>query len=287
LSIFFTNGTRVSIDENLIVGYNINIITDKNDNIYVSYTTSDRNISIANSSTGGHTWTTNLVNGSSDYNLLDLVVTENDQLYIIAPDILSTGTAANMYIFNSTTNNLGSWTRTSTDEIDDGNQPSIQGTRFPESNRITNKLHWVFINNPNIKYENMTIKVPAPAADTSFSVSLPQGYTKCIFNATLSTSKGVNCSGQNASYPFLNISNDGNVALDFIIKGNETEPASIITIMANNSDFTGFSHFGTDTITIYNSLSAGSDFGVWFQTNFSRPSPGIKERNLSVNSSET
>ncbi len=134
-------------------------------------------------------------------------------------------------------------------------------------------------------WQNTTIP-STPPTDTSFTVTLPVGYTYMTFSPPNSTAKYFYPTGQTSSIPFLNITNNGNIAQTFRFYLNATISNIDLYADLNNVHSSGTILINTTTTTaVVSNLASLSSQNVWMFSNFSRPIPQNTNKTLTINSS--
>ena len=141
-------------------------------------------------------------------------------------------------------------------------------------------------NGSTLNSVNWTIVVETAAEDTSFTVTIPVGYSYMTFEPPNSTAKYFYPNGQNSTVPFFEITNDGNIAQSFRMYLNAT-----ITNIDLYSDLDITHTSGTKVINettdnvIVSSLASLGSQNIWMFSNFSHAIPQNTNRTLTVNSS--
>ena len=126
----------------------------------------------------------------------------------------------------------------------------------------------------------------APGTDTTFTVSLPTGYTKPVFQPPNSTATNYPPNGQNSSQEFYNVTNTGNVNLDVRMRLNTT--VSTITFKADaDNNPTGADTIGTSLVTVYPSLVQGSSADIWLWSDFDHTPAQTANRTIYINVSQS
>ena len=124
------------------------------------------------------------------------------------------------------------------------------------------------------------------AQDTSFTVSMPEGYTYAHFNLTgvanPSTQTNYPPEGQSDSQPFFNISNTGNVNLTVKMKINATIPNVILKADTDNNP-SGAKEINTTYAVLCEDLPPNEYLNVWLWTDLSHAEEQETERNLTIN----
>ncbi len=134
---------------------------------------------------------------------------------------------------------------------------------------------------------NQLVSVQEIITDTSFTVTLPEGVTSIWFNATSKTQSNVNGTGQNSTVPLIQITNSGNVALDFFWALNTSTPAGVTLKADTDNDPTGATNITTTATKIVSALGAGNSQNIWHWADFSNAAPMSAARTLSVNTSQS
>ena len=132
-------------------------------------------------------------------------------------------------------------------------------------------------------YGTIRLKMPT---DTSFTVTLPTGYTKPVFQPPNSTATNYPPNGQTSSQEFYNISNSGNVNLDIRMRLNTT--VSTITLKADDDNTpAGAQTIGTSLVTLHTGLAQGDTADIWLWSDFDHTPPQTANRTVYINVSES
>ena len=130
------------------------------------------------------------------------------------------------------------------------------------------------------------ISITIAQEDTSFTVTLPAGYTYAHFNLTgvenPSTQTNYPPEGQSDSQPFFNISNTGNVNLTVKMKINATIPNVILKADTDNNP-AGAKEINTTYATLYEDLPPNEYLNVWLWTDLSHAEEQETEKELEIN----
>lgn len=125
--------------------------------------------------------------------------------------------------------------------------------------------------------------------DTTFTVSLPTGYTYAFFNLTgvsaASTQTNYAPEGQSDSVPFYNITNTGNVNLDTRLKINTTWSNVVLKYDTDNNP-TGATTITTSFVTIQSDLEPSNSVDVWMWMDFDHTAAQDTEKTLEINVTE-
>lgn len=133
---------------------------------------------------------------------------------------------------------------------------------------------------------NVSDQVQAAAADTTFTVSLPTGYTKPVFQPPNSTATNYPPNGQSSSQEFYNVTNSGNVNLDVRMQLNAT--VSTITLKADSdNDYVGAKEVNTTLVTIHPNLGQGNSVDIWLWSDFDHTPAQTANRTVYINVSES
>lgn len=125
-----------------------------------------------------------------------------------------------------------------------------------------------------------------PADDTTFTVSLPAGYTKGNFTPDNSTAQNEAPEGQTSTTPWFEVTNSGNVNIDLKLIMNNT--VTSITIKADtDNNPTGATTIGTTLVTVKTGLTPSSSQDIWIWSDFSKPPPANYIREMDVNVSKS
>lgn len=135
-------------------------------------------------------------------------------------------------------------------------------------------------------YDNSSIyNFTTTATDTSFTVTLPVGYTCAHFQPPNSTAKNYSCNGQNLTTAFYNVTNTGNVNLDVRMKLNTTITNIILRADTDNNP-SGSSIIQTTLVTIYSSLTQSNSINIWIWSDFNHTTQQTTNKTLSINVTE-
>lgn len=141
---------------------------------------------------------------------------------------------------------------------------------YDSSNPYTTTLRWIV---PN---------------DTAFSVSLPGGGTMIIFQDNISnaSSKMVQPNNQStgASQPIINISNDGNTALNFSCNLTAAKPTWATIIASNTSTFADGKEFNVTAVNISVNIAVSNYTDLYLWTNLTNATQGTTDRTFRISS---
>ena len=129
-------------------------------------------------------------------------------------------------------------------------------------------------------------KYQLTTTDTTFTVSLPVGYTKPVFEPPNSTATNYPPNGQTSSQEFFNVTNSGNVNLDVRMRLNTTVGTITLKADADNNP-TGADTIGTSLVTIHSNLGQGSSVGVWLWSDFDHTPAQTANRTVYINVSQS
>ena len=125
-------------------------------------------------------------------------------------------------------------------------------------------------------------------SDTTFSVSWPGGESSVDFddNLTAVTQSGVQPDSQNnaTNTPIINITNDGNQALNFTCNLTTAKPAWAVIKVNNETSYTGATAFDTTAVIVNASVAVGETTDMYLWTDVTSATPGTTERTLQINS---
>ena len=132
----------------------------------------------------------------------------------------------------------------------------------------------------------LVLLVPSVSADTSFTVTLPIGYTYAFFNLTgvagASTQTNYAPEGQSSEQEFYNITNTGNVNLDVKTKIDATFSNSILKYDTDNNP-TGATEITTSFVTIQSGLQPNNSVNVWLWMDFNHTAAQDTNKTLEIN----
>ena len=132
---------------------------------------------------------------------------------------------------------------------------------------------------------NVSDQIKMSALDTTFTVTLPIGYTYAHFQPPNSTAKNYSCNGQNLTTAFYNVTNTGNVNLDVRMKLNATITNIILRADTDNNP-SGSSIIQTTLVTIYSSLTQSNSIDIWIWSDFNHTTQQTTNKTLSINVTE-
>jgi len=122
--------------------------------------------------------------------------------------------------------------------------------------------------------------------DTSFTVTLPIGYTFLRFNASMSTVTNLSPDGQNDSQPTFNIINNGNINQSFMLVLNGTV-SNITTYAALNNNFSGKVEISTSSSMVIPNLFPGSNQYIWMIIDVNKAPVTNANMTLMINSNNS
>lgn len=104
------------------------------------------------------------------------------------------------------------------------------------------------------------------ASDTTFTVSVAAGQTRCVFAPASKTETLVNATGQSSGTPIFTVTNAGNVNLDFKCNLTTAKPAWAVILV--NDSFSGSRQtFDTTLQTFNTSVAMGDSSPLYLWTN--------------------
>ena len=130
-----------------------------------------------------------------------------------------------------------------------------------------------------------TVKWSIPA-DTSFTVTFAGSQTQINFTATSKTQSNIEPDGQNAAAntPIITIENTGNTNLTFFCNLTSAKP-SWATIKVNSGPLADYAtEFNTATVTINESVPAGSSTPMYLWSSINNATAGDTTRTLMIGS---
>ena len=158
------------------------------------------------------------------------------------------------------------------------------GTIYQNFNVYADNAGYIHYNSTgfqNSRYQG----IEAQAVDTSFTVTLPIGYTFLRFNATNSTVNNLNPDGQTSSQPFFNITNNGNInqSYGFYLDATVTN----ITMYAdlNNDSSSGRIPVNNTSTIVIPGLEPGNSKNVWIVVDTNRALAMNINETLTINNS--
>jgi hypothetical protein len=123
------------------------------------------------------------------------------------------------------------------------------------------------ITNNSLSDNSSTLSFTTAAVDTSFTVTLPSGYTYLRFEPTNATATNVTPNGQTDLQEFYNVTNTGDVNLDVRLQLNETV-ANIILKADSDSNSVGAKEVNTTLVTIHPNLATANTADIWLWSDF-------------------
>ena len=137
--------------------------------------------------------------------------------------------------------------------------------------------------NNSLMDNSTTLSFTMAAVDTTFTVTLPSGYTYAEFEPVNSTAQNVTPNGQSASQEFYNVTHTGSGCnLDIRLQLNAT--VSDITLKVDDDNTpTGASTIETSLVTIYTGLTPDSHVNVWLWSDFNHAIEQQTNKTLSIN----
>jgi hypothetical protein len=109
------------------------------------------------------------------------------------------------------------------------------------------------------------------------------------FNATNKSSTNVSASGQNSTSGWINVTNAGNVVLNFYINITTSIPSGITVKTKTNNNPDGATTISNKTSLgsfIINNLQIGSSQSIWLWADYNNALPMNNQRTLWLNSSQ-
>ena len=128
-------------------------------------------------------------------------------------------------------------------------------------------------------------KYQLTTTDTSFTVTLPSGYTYAHFQPPNSTAKNYSCNGQNSTTAFYDVTNTGNVNLDVRMQLNATVTNIIFRADTDNNP-SGSSIIQTTLVTLYSDLTPSNSIDIWLWSDFNHTIEQSTNRTLDINVSQ-
>jgi len=126
---------------------------------------------------------------------------------------------------------------------------------------------------------NFTINNNVPVIDTSFTVSLPIGYTEINFSSNNKTVSNLEAGGQNTIDGVIEITNTGDVGLDFYLILNQTIAGFILFGDTDNTILNSKIINTTSNLIIDNLGTSSSQF-VWLWLNWTDKTPATIQSKL-------
>lgn len=121
---------------------------------------------------------------------------------------------------------------------------------------------------------------------TSFTVSLPIGYTEINFSANSKDVSNLNAEGQNETNSVITITNTGDVNLDIYFKTNQTNE-NIDLIANNNNNSAEGKIINTTLYKLISGLASSSESLIWMWVNWTSQTPATKNTQLNISVNQT
>ena len=136
--------------------------------------------------------------------------------------------------------------------------------------------------NTSLSDNSSTLSFTTTSVDTSFTVTLPSGYTHLKFEPSNSTAQNVTPNGQTDSQEFYNVTNTGNVNLDIRLQLNETVSNIVLKADSDNNPL-GAKEVNTTLVTIYSDLATTNSADIWLWSDFSHTVEQDTNKTINVN----
>jgi len=136
--------------------------------------------------------------------------------------------------------------------------------------------------NTTLSDNSSTLTFTTASSDTSFTVTLPSGYTYLRFEPATSTALSVTPNGQSDSQEFFNVTNTGEVNLDIRLKLNETVSNILLKADTDNTP-QGAKEVNTTLVTIYSNLSVDNSVNIWLWSDFDYTPEQDTNKTISIN----
>lgn len=137
------------------------------------------------------------------------------------------------------------------------------GTQYQNFNVLANSTGYINYNSTGFgdaRYQEIN---NAGMVDTTFTVTLPVGYTFLRFNASNPSVTNLNADGQNSSQPMFNITNNGNINQSFMLNLNDVVNNVTTYADLSNNFSIGKIEINTSNTTIIPNLIPGSSQNIW------------------------
>jgi hypothetical protein len=121
--------------------------------------------------------------------------------------------------------------------------------------------------------------------DTSFTVSLPMGYTQLNFSSNSKTISNLNAEGQNSETGVLYITNTGTVGLDIYLLINQTIDGFSVFAKTDNNP-SGAIVLSDSALLLKDNLGTSSSQYIWIWTNWTNQAPNTIVRKLNASVTE-
>ena len=122
--------------------------------------------------------------------------------------------------------------------------------------------------NTSLSDNSSTLSFTTAAADSSFTVTLPSGYTHLKFEPSNSTAQNLTPNGQTDSQEFYNVTNTGDITLDIRLQLNETV-LNIELKADNDNNPIGAKEVNTTLVTVCVGLAPSNSADIWLWSDFS------------------
>lgn len=125
--------------------------------------------------------------------------------------------------------------------------------------------------------------------DTTFSISISEAKTTIDFNSGTTTASWLEPQGQNSSQdvPMLNITNDGNVFMNFSNNLKTAKPSWATIAVSNVTGNETSRNFDTTAILIAPHVPAGNSVNVYLWSNITSASAGTTTREYNISGINT
>lgn len=158
------------------------------------------------------------------------------------------------------------------------------GTKYQDFNIVANNTGYINFNSEfrDSRYQEIS---PGEVVDTSFTVTLPVGYTFLRFNSSNSTISNLDPDGQNNLQSIFNITNNGNInqSFGFYLNGNVTNITTYADLDNNHS--TGRIEINMTSPIVITNLNPSSSQNIWLVIDAIKAPLTNSNRTLMINSS--
>ena len=162
------------------------------------------------------------------------------------------------------------------------NAPNITLSGLDASTQYWYQVWSYNTTNTSLSDNSSTLSFTTTSVDTSFTVTLPSGYTHLKFEPSNSTAQNVTPNGQTDSQEFYNVTNTGNVNLDIRLQLNETVSNILLKADTDNNPL-GAKEVNTTLVIIYSNLATSNSADIWLWSDFSHTVEQDTNKTINVN----
>jgi len=162
------------------------------------------------------------------------------------------------------------------------NAPNITLSGLESSTQYWYQVWSYNTTNTSLSDNSSTLSFTTTGVDTSFTVTLPSGYTYLKFEPANSTIVNVAPNGQTDSQEFYNVTNTGGINLDIRLQLNETVPNIVLKADSDNNP-TGAKEVNTTLVTIYTNVVPTGTADIWLWSDFTYAVEQDTNKTISIN----